>query len=56
MDAKCGHGFRKNESNNWDISHFLKQESWFSEERKQQLGYFSLFKARELRIKDVNAF
>ena len=22
-DAKCGHGFRKNDCNNWDISHFL---------------------------------
>ena len=28
----------------------------FSEERMQQLGYFSLFIARELRIKDVHAF
>ena len=26
------------------------------EERMQQLGYFSLFIARELRIEDVNAF
>ena len=30
--------------------------AWFSEERIQQLGYFSLFIARELRIEDVNAF
>ena len=22
-DAKCGYGFRENECNNWDISHFL---------------------------------
>ena len=29
---------------------------WFSGERMQQLGYFSLFIARELRIEDVNAF
>ena len=29
--------------------------AWFSEERMQQLGYFSLFIARELRIDDVNA-
>ena len=29
--------------------------AWFSEERLQQLGYFSLFIARELRI-DVNDF
>ena len=28
----------------------------FSEERMQQLGYLSLFIARELRIEDVNAF
>ena len=30
--------------------------AWFSEERLQQLGYFSLFIARELRIEDVNDF
>ena len=30
--------------------------AWFSEERIQQLGYFLLFIARELRIEDVNAF
>ena len=30
--------------------------AWFSEERMQQLGYFSLIIARELRIEDVNAF
>ena len=28
----------------------------FSEEQMQQLGYFSLFTARELRIEDDNAF
>ena len=30
--------------------------AWFSEERKQQLGYFSTFIARELRTEDVYAF
>ena len=30
--------------------------AWFSEERMQQLGYFSLFIARERRIEYVNAF
>ena len=30
--------------------------TWFSAEQMQQLGYFSLFTAREFRIKDVNAF
>ena len=33
-----------------------KVRAWFSEERMKQLGYFSLFIARELRIEDVNAF
>ena len=32
-----------------------KVRTWFSVERMQQLGYFSLFIARELRIEDVNA-
>ena len=31
-------------------------QAWFSEERMQQLGYFSLFIARERRTEDVEAF
>ena len=26
-DAKCGHGFRKHECNNWDISHFYSKRA-----------------------------
>ena len=33
-----------------------KVQAWFSEERMQQLGYFSTFIARELRIENVYAF
>ena len=34
----------------------MQSEGMVFEERMQQLGYFSLFIARELRIEDVNAF
>ena len=47
---------QKNDRLAGQVKDGCKVRAWFSEERLQQLGYFSLFIARELRIEDVKAF